>query len=71
MWSHIEQIDIKADKCVFDALKYCRVVACASSEERPEEIDLGGHGFSVRRACMLHFSDGPDHHTDGHADFDA
>ncbi len=45
------QIDVKADDITFSHLKACGAVATASSEERAEEIDLGGQAFSVR--CML------------------
>ena len=42
------QIDVKADDVIFSNLRSCGAVATASSEERPDELDLGGQGFSVR-----------------------
>lgn len=41
------QIDVKADDVLFSNLRACGAVATASSEERAEELDLGGQGFSV------------------------
>uniref|UniRef100_A0A7S2UUN7 Fructose-bisphosphatase n=1 Tax=Fibrocapsa japonica TaxID=94617 RepID=A0A7S2UUN7_9STRA len=41
------EVDIATDKIVFDALKSCGHVSVASSEETPEETDLGGEGYSV------------------------
>ncbi len=41
------QIDVKADDVIFHNLRACGAVATASSEERPEEHDLGGQGYSV------------------------
>ena len=41
------QIDVKADDVIFHNLRACGAVAIASSEERAEEHDLGGQGYSV------------------------
>lgn len=41
------QIDVKADDVIFHNLRACGAVATASSEERAEEHDLGGQGYSV------------------------
>ncbi len=54
------QIDVKADEIIFSNLRSCGAVVTASSEERPDELDLGGQGFSVRpgkAACHLVFQD--------------
>ena len=47
------QVDVAADDLVFQALRSSGAVATASSEERPEEIDLGGHGYSVREIITV------------------
>eukprot|EP01101_Sappina_pedata_P006212 TRINITY_DN3039_c0_g1_i1.p1 TRINITY_DN3039_c0_g1~~TRINITY_DN3039_c0_g1_i1.p1 ORF type:complete len:298 (+),score=107.52 TRINITY_DN3039_c0_g1_i1:17-910(+) len=41
------QVDLSCDEAFFKALKDCGRVSIAASEEKPEEIDLGGTGFSV------------------------
>ncbi|CAL5221264.1 g3424 [Coccomyxa viridis] len=41
------KIDVKADEIIFSNLRSCGAVVTASSEERPDELDLGGQGFSV------------------------
>jgi sedoheptulose-bisphosphatase len=40
-------IDLYADKVVFDNLRACGCVEIAASEENPQEIKLGGKGYSV------------------------
>ena len=35
------QIDVHADEVIFSNFKKCGAVACASSEEQPEELDMG------------------------------
>jgi len=41
------QVDIAADDIIFNRLRESDAVATASSEEKPEEISLGGRGYSV------------------------
>mmetsp|Transcript_33060 Transcript_33060/g.43521 ORF Transcript_33060/g.43521 Transcript_33060/m.43521 type:complete len:341 (-) Transcript_33060:154-1176(-) len=41
------EVDIATDRIVFDRLKESGAVSIASSEETPEENDLGGEGYSV------------------------
>lgn len=41
------QVDIAADDIIFNRLRESGAVATASSEEKPEEISLGGRGYSV------------------------
>ena len=41
------QVDIAADDIIFNRLKQSCAVATASSEERPEEINVGGQGYAV------------------------
>ncbi|KAK9915013.1 hypothetical protein WJX75_003617 [Coccomyxa subellipsoidea] len=41
------EVDIRADEFIFERLQESNAVATASSEERPEEIPLGGQGFAV------------------------
>ncbi|CAD7934929.1 unnamed protein product [Amoebophrya sp. A25] len=40
-------VDLASDQAVFARLKASGLVAVASSEETPEEVNLGGTGFSV------------------------
>lgn len=39
--------DIEADNHIMTALRKCPAVAVASSEEQPEDLQLGGAGYSV------------------------
>lgn len=41
--------DVEADRLVFDALRSCGAVACASSEETTDMQHLGGSDYSVGR----------------------
>lgn len=40
-------VDVKCDDLIFKALKLSNLVALASSEENPIEVDCGGNGFLV------------------------
>ena len=40
-------LDLVTNEEAFEELRACGLVATASSEETPEEVDLGGAGFSV------------------------
>lgn len=39
--------DVEADGRIMAALRGCDAVATASSEEQPEDLTLGGSGYSV------------------------
>ena len=39
--------DIEADNHVLDALRACPAAALASSEEQPQDLPLGGAGYSI------------------------
>jgi sedoheptulose-bisphosphatase len=41
------EADVEADRIVFDALRSCGAVACASSEETTDVQNLGGSNYSV------------------------
>lgn len=47
------QVDLVADDILFRRLRECGAVEMASSEEKPDEIHLGGKGFSVRSVLGL------------------
>lgn len=46
------EADVEADRIVFDALRSCGAVACASSEETTDVQNLGGSNYSVRLVMM-------------------
>jgi fructose-1,6-bisphosphatase len=50
----LRQVDIRADEFIFERLQESNAVATASSEERPEEIPLGGQGFAVNIVAQHH-----------------
>mmetsp|Transcript_13199 Transcript_13199/g.40579 ORF Transcript_13199/g.40579 Transcript_13199/m.40579 type:complete len:327 (-) Transcript_13199:74-1054(-) len=41
------EIDVLADKVMFDQLKNCGAIGVASSEEEPTEVSMGGSKYSV------------------------
>ena len=41
------QIDVAADKAIFERLGQCSAVQAASSEEQPEIVSLPGKGYTV------------------------
>ena len=47
------EADVEADRVVFDALRSCGAVACASSEETTDVQNLGGDSYSVRLVLMV------------------
>lgn len=47
------EADVEADRVVFDALRSCGAVACASSEETTDVQNLGGNSYSVRLVTMV------------------
>ena len=44
---HQLDVDVKSDALIFEALKDSKLVAVASSEENPVEVECGGNDFSV------------------------
>ncbi|CAM9278789.1 unnamed protein product, partial [Choristocarpus tenellus] len=36
------EVDLRSDAIIFNEFKRCRAVSTAASEEKPEEIDMGG-----------------------------
>jgi hypothetical protein len=45
---------VQSDQIVFDRLRSSGAVGIASSEEKPEEIRLGAHGYSVCTSAWDH-----------------